>query len=60
MIVPIPHADPAKFMFASLTGHVVAALILFDPTKAFGTRLGVCENPVCRFGLIATLFVPSG
>ena len=60
VIVPIPHADPAKLKFASLTRHVVATLILFDPAYTFGTRLGVGENPVCRFRLVAALFVPSG
>mmetsp|Transcript_18768 Transcript_18768/g.37657 ORF Transcript_18768/g.37657 Transcript_18768/m.37657 type:complete len:239 (-) Transcript_18768:555-1271(-) len=59
MLVPVAHANPAKFVLAPLTGHVIATLILLDSADALGTRFGVGEDPVRRFRLVAAFFVPS-
>jgi hypothetical protein len=48
VLVVVSHANPAEFKFALLAGHVVAALVLFNPNVAFWTRLGVGKDPIGR------------
>jgi hypothetical protein len=59
VVIPIPHANPTKLEPTSLARHVVAALILFNSRIAFGARLGVGQNPIGRFRLVAAFFIPQ-
>jgi hypothetical protein len=59
MCSPIAHTNPTKLVFAFLTGHVVASLVLLNSGNTLGARLGVCQNPISGFGFILTLFIPD-
>jgi hypothetical protein len=41
VIAPVTHADPAEFITADGASHVIAALVLFNPSRALGTPLRV-------------------
>lgn len=56
---PETHAHPAEFVFALAAGHVVAAAVLFNGRVAPRTLLGVCRDPVGRFGIVGALFEPA-
>mmetsp|Transcript_22414 Transcript_22414/g.66450 ORF Transcript_22414/g.66450 Transcript_22414/m.66450 type:complete len:578 (+) Transcript_22414:252-1985(+) len=59
VIGPVPHADPAELVLALLAVHVVAPLVLLDPTGTLGARLGVGQYPVGRLRLVPALLVPA-
>mmetsp|Transcript_14026 Transcript_14026/g.20075 ORF Transcript_14026/g.20075 Transcript_14026/m.20075 type:complete len:204 (+) Transcript_14026:1431-2042(+) len=59
VIRPSSHTNPAKFVFALLTGHMIASLIFLNTRGALWTTFGVCQDPIGRFALIFTLFLPS-
>ena len=54
MIFPIFQTNPAELVFANLTDHMVAPLILFDGSDTFGAVFRVCRDPnhIFRFGRI--------
>jgi hypothetical protein len=59
MIFPITHTDPTEFKFTTLTRHVVTPLILFNPRLAFGTALGIGQDPIGGFRFVSTLILPT-
>jgi len=59
VILPVAGAHPAKFVFALLAGHVVAAPVLLYRGLALWALLGVCCDPICRLRVISTLLNPQ-
>jgi hypothetical protein len=59
MLLPIIGANPAEFIFTLLTTHVVTPLILLNSAPAFRTRFGIRQDPIRRFALILTFFLPD-
>jgi hypothetical protein len=59
VIIPIAHANPTKLVTTPLARHVVATLILFDSRIAFRARLGVGQDPIGSFRLIAAFLIPQ-
>ena len=58
VIGPVAHADPAELVSAGLARHVVAALVLFNAGRTFGTGLGIGQDPVGRLRLVLALLIP--
>jgi hypothetical protein len=55
---PISVTNPAEFMTAFVTSHVIAASIFFNCTFAFGTIFGIYNNPIRSFRIIFTFLFP--
>lgn len=57
---PSLHTNPAKFVAALATRHVVTAFVFLDGCRALGTTLRVCGDPQCvRHFLRVTLRLAS-
>ena len=46
MIFPIPHTNPAEFMFAVFASHMHATTVLFNVDSTLRTWLGIFLNPI--------------
>lgn len=58
MRLPVAHTNPAEFVFAHPTRHMVASLILLDIDVALGTPLCVFLDILLRQPLVHNLFSP--
>ena len=56
--LPVPHANPAKFVFTLAARHVIAALVLLNRLLARWTWLGVRLQPSHVFALRCALIHP--
>ena len=59
MCVPVGHADPAEFVFALRTCHVIASIVLLNLNLAAGARFSVGQEPGRVFALFTLLFNPE-
>ena len=57
-LLSLTHTNPAKFVLAEFAVHMVTSLVLFNSCIAFGTFLGVGENPIGGLTLVHTFGGP--